>query len=79
MEVSVNSAKTIILATCILHNFLRDKNSDEKYFEFLDTPEGAGESTFRNIVRVPKSSTRYAQQVRERFVDFFNVNNIHWA
>lgn len=76
LEVKVESAKVIVLATCVLHNFLRSKNSDKDFFDCLeedaDEPRGGA---FSRISPEFKRSPRYALIVRERFVDFFNETN----
>lgn len=73
LEMSVASINTVIMATCVLHNFLREKKSDDRYFEYLDDIED-DTSAFEQVITVPKRATRLAMQVRERFVDYFNVN-----
>lgn len=75
LEISVKSIKTVVMATCVVHNYLREKKSDERYFQFLDNPE-EDTSAFEQLIRVPKRATRFAMQVRERFVDYFSENAI---
>ncbi|KAJ8871859.1 hypothetical protein PR048_028199, partial [Dryococelus australis] len=57
----VQSATIIVMATVILHNFLREKRSDAIYFEYLDVPDTTN-GALNNIVRTPKTATRFALQ-----------------
>lgn len=54
---------------------LQRKKYDERYFQFLDDPE-EDTSAFEQLIRAPKRATRFAMQVRERFVDYFSQNAI---
>lgn len=67
-------AKVVVMARCVLHNFLRTKDADTDYFECLeeDNEEPWG-GAFSMISDADfKSGSRYAIIVPKRFVDFFN-------
>lgn len=75
LEINVEFCKVVVMATCVLHNFLRMKNSDTTFFNCLkEEPEGqlGGGGAFYRFSPSFKSSSRYSMIVRERFVDFFN-------
>nr|CAI5859438.1 unnamed protein product [Callosobruchus analis] len=71
IETSVDTTIKIVRSTCILHNFIRTKNCDSLYFEYLDPVESTMDA-FANLERDPRRATNMAFDIREKFADFFN-------
>uniref|UniRef100_A0A6P7FDT2 Nuclease HARBI1 n=1 Tax=Diabrotica virgifera virgifera TaxID=50390 RepID=A0A6P7FDT2_DIAVI len=74
------NVENIILATCILHNFLRDDAALQPGVssEFSEPPEGR--SQFSSLPRQGGNAHESAFLVRETFKDFFNsdVGSVPW-
>lgn len=77
-------ARTFVLATCILHNFLRSKSLAAHQSNFRDDPDFApGKSTtscLRPLKAMPRMQGTYqAKQVREWYSNYFNtVGSVPW-
>lgn len=71
IEVKVETVISIVKATCLLHNFVRDKQSDQDLQQLLEVPEpllGALE----NLPIDGRRATLEAFRIRDRFVTYFN-------
>lgn len=62
----------IVKATCILHNYLRSKNSGMR-FEHLLEPQEAVTESLGNLQLEGRRATNLSAQIRDRFVNYFNT------
>lgn len=72
IEIKEGNIKHIVSAACLLHNFLRRKNCDEKYREELLQQEPLEAEMFpiQPLRLARAANVSYA--IRERFVEYFN-------
>ncbi|KAJ8953490.1 hypothetical protein NQ318_023611 [Aromia moschata] len=71
----VETTILIIKTTCILHNFLRIKQSECENFDFSDpSDKPSQQSVLRQLQSDPRRTTNLAFSIREQFVNFFNLN-----
>lgn len=75
IETSVETTIGIVKATCVLHNFVREKNCDALYGQNIETPE-PDLAALENLEIDPRRANAAAFQIREIFMNFFNDNNI---
>ncbi|CAH2013722.1 unnamed protein product [Acanthoscelides obtectus] len=71
LETKVDTTILIVRAACVLHNFLLSKSGDDKYFQFLDSPEPVL-GAFTDITNDPRRAARLAFSTRDKFVNYFN-------
>ena len=70
MEMQETTVKKVIMATCILHNYLRVQNCNN-----YDNELESDEESFllrNNIANIPRRCSIEAFRVREHFVEYFN-------
>lgn len=65
---NIESTDKVILAACVLHNFLKQTNNENQYtFENIDQPPN-----IRNIIHQgSNNSSVLARSIREEFTDYF--------
>lgn len=72
----------IILATCILHNFIKKYDANTYAYETTseNVNKSAGQTTFENLPMQGGNATRHAFRVRELFKHYFNsdVGSVPW-
>ncbi|CAH2001102.1 unnamed protein product [Acanthoscelides obtectus] len=71
LETKVDTTILIVRTACVLHNFLRSKSGDDKYFQFLDPPEPVL-GAFTDIASDPRRAAKLAFSTRDKFVNYFN-------
>lgn len=69
IEVKEETTKKIVLATCILHNYLRVNNSD---VDNITSDEDESSAGFSQIDDNNRRGTNESLRIREKFVNFFN-------
>lgn len=66
----VQPVKSIVKASCVLHNYLRTKSCDSEYYEYLEHSESVmGVSTGMDME--VRRGQNVAFHTRQKFTDFF--------
>lgn len=73
LDVKIETAIKIVKVACILHNFLIKKESHTGFEHLINIPEDSNEA-FSNFSNSSRRAPTYAFEVRERFVNHFNMN-----
>lgn len=72
LELKVETSIKVIKAACILHNYLRTVKTDEPFLHLLEETEPEMQA-LNNFPVNGRRAANYAFQVRENFVNFFNM------
>ncbi|KAJ8944830.1 hypothetical protein NQ314_009371 [Rhamnusium bicolor] len=71
LEVNAETAKIIIMAECVLYNFLRTKNIDTQYQHLLQNEEILSIQALDNVPMTRRRATKYAFQIQQQICRLF--------
>lgn len=73
LEVKVETAKKLVKAACVMHNFLREKNIDEQFLHVQQNNDRPVQiQAFQNIPVEGRRAVNLAFTIREKFVTYFS-------
>lgn len=77
LEMNVDTVNTVVLATCILHNFLRVNTSgDTDYFEYIEQEQTPDLNALESLINDPRRGSNEAFEVRNKFINWFIQNEL---
>jgi len=77
LEINVDTVNTVVLTTCILHNFLRVNTSgDTDYFEYIEQELQPDLNSLEILINDARRGSNEAFEVRNKFINWFIQNQL---